>query len=66
MHISGLLEVTLYVRDMARQVAFYRNTISLGISYPSGQADFSTAPGIWIAHAVDPEGNPLAIEQQEK
>jgi len=120
MHITGLIEVILYVRDMARQVAFYRDTIGLEITYPAGLADygfenwvtfasggcslalhsggqerlgadtpmlvfgvddihsacqelqargvqigevFSAAPGVWVAHAFDPEGNPIAIEQ---
>jgi len=123
MHITGLIEVILYVRDMARQVAFYRDMVGLEITYPTGLADysaenwvtfasgacslalhsggqgrlgadtpmlvfgvddihsawqelqargmqigeiFSAAPGVWVAHAVDPEGNPIAIEQQEK
>lgn len=26
---------------------------------------FSAAPGVWVAHAIDPEGNPIAIEQHE-
>ena len=29
MHITGLIEVILYVRDMARQVAFYRDPIAI-------------------------------------
>ncbi len=118
----GLIEIILYVRDMPRQVAFYRDTIGLEISYPAGLAEysaenwvtfasgtcslalhsggqerlgadtpmlvfgvddihsawqelrargiqigevFSAAPGVWVAHAFDPEGNPIAIEQQE-
>jgi predicted enzyme related to lactoylglutathione lyase len=26
---------------------------------------FSAAPGVWVAHAKDPEGNPIAIEQHD-
>lgn len=119
---TGLIEVILYVQDMHKQVAFYRDNLALPVLYPAGLADysqevwvvldtgacklalhgggqqrpdentpmlvfgvadihaarttllargvqmqevFSAAPGVWVCHGVDAEGNPLAIEAHE-
>lgn len=119
---QGLIELILYVEDMAQQVAFYRDILELPILYPAEQTDysnevwvvlatgscklalhgggkrrlgedtprlvfgvadihvahatllahgvqlgaiFSAAPGIWVSHGSDPEGNPIAIEMHE-
>jgi catechol 2,3-dioxygenase-like lactoylglutathione lyase family enzyme len=40
--INGLIEVILYVQDMAAQVAFYRDTLGLDVLYPQGLTDFSS------------------------
>jgi len=120
---TGLMEVILYVQEMNKQVAFYRDNFDLPVLYPSGLADyteavwvvldtgacklalhgggqkrpgentpvlvfgvadihaaratllargvqlqdvFSAAPGVWVCHGVNAEGNPLAIEAHEK
>lgn len=120
---TGLIEVILYVQDMNKQVAFYRDNFELPVLYPAGLADysqevwvvldtgtcklalhgggqkrpgdntpmlvfgvadihatrtillargvqlqevFSAAPGVWVCHGVDAEGNPLAIEAHSK
>ncbi len=36
----GLIEVILYVQDMAAQVAFYRDILGLPILYPTAVKDF--------------------------
>ena len=122
MKTTGLIEVILYVADMARQVSFYRDTFDLDVTYPLhktsyaddvwvtfdtgsctlalhgggqgrpgadtpmivfGVADIhraraqllaggvpvgeviSAAPGVWVCHGRDPEGNPFSIEAHE-
>lgn len=30
------------------------------------QEIFSAAPGVWVCHGVDPEGNPISLEAHEK
>jgi catechol 2,3-dioxygenase-like lactoylglutathione lyase family enzyme len=39
--VTGLIEVILYVRDMAAQVRFYRDTLGLSIRFPRGLPDYS-------------------------
>jgi predicted enzyme related to lactoylglutathione lyase len=41
MEIKGLIEVILYVRDMAVQAAFYRDVLGLRVSAPGGVTDYS-------------------------
>lgn len=38
--IGGLMEVIVYVRDMARAVSFYRDTLGLAVTYPAGRVDY--------------------------
>jgi ketosteroid isomerase-like protein len=38
---GALFQVILEVRDMSRQVAFYRDTLGLRVTYPKGATDFS-------------------------
>ena len=40
MMINGLIEVILYVEDMASQVAFYRDILGLQVLYPAGLNDY--------------------------
>lgn len=120
---TGLIEVILYVQDMQKQVAFYRDSLELSVLYPAGLTDyshemwvvlatgacklalhgggqqrlgqdtpmivfgvqdihaarttllargvklqevFSAAPGVWVCHGVDPEGNPISLEAHEE
>lgn len=122
MFVKGLIEVILYVEDIAQQVRFYRDVLELDVLYPAnlddysqemwvtldtgactlalhgggqkrlgedtpmivfGVADiqaarnhlleqgveigepFSAAPGVWVCHGRDPEGNPFSIESHE-
>lgn len=39
--ITGLIEVIVYVQDMAAQVSFYRDTLGLPLLSPRGLADYS-------------------------
>jgi catechol 2,3-dioxygenase-like lactoylglutathione lyase family enzyme len=39
--VTGLIEVILYVRDMAAQVAFYRDTLGLSVHDPKELTDYS-------------------------
>jgi predicted enzyme related to lactoylglutathione lyase len=39
--MNGLIEVILYVQDMASQVAFYMDALGLSVLYPSHVDDFS-------------------------
>lgn len=43
---KGLLEVIVYVEDMAAAVAFYRDTLELPVTYPADNADF--AREMWV------------------
>ncbi|MBL8057355.1 MAG: VOC family protein [Anaerolineales bacterium] len=43
---QGLIEVIVYVRDMARAVAFYRDGLGLRVTYPAGRADYGGEP--WV------------------
>ena len=38
---GSLCEIILYVSDMNAQVAFYRDTLGLSVSYPSGLDNYS-------------------------
>jgi len=44
--ITGLMEVILYVQDMATQVAFYRDTLGLKVRFPTG--DQNLAGESWV------------------
>lgn len=44
--IGGLLEVIVYVEDMSRQVAFYRDVMGLAIKVPQGVEDYG--PASWV------------------
>lgn len=46
----GLIEVILYV------------LVERGTQL---QEIFSAAPGVWVCHGVDPEGNPISLEAHE-
>lgn len=39
--LGPLMETILYVQDMARQVAFYRDGLGLRVKAPAGLADYS-------------------------
>ena len=39
--MGTLIEVILFVQDMNRQVAFYRDVMGLSVSYPAGLLDYS-------------------------
>lgn len=41
MKTNGLIEIILYVRDMASQVSFYKEAFGLNVLYPSHIDDFS-------------------------
>jgi catechol 2,3-dioxygenase-like lactoylglutathione lyase family enzyme len=57
MQLGALFEVVIYVRDMAAQVAFYRDTLGLYLSWPPGLADYSTEH--WVT--FDTGGAVLAL-----
>ena len=38
--LSGIFEVIIYVQDMHAQVAFYRDVLGLGVTYPEGLDDY--------------------------
>lgn len=44
--INGLIEVIVYVQDMAAQVAFYRDIMGLDVLYPQGTSEFSSE--MWV------------------
>jgi predicted enzyme related to lactoylglutathione lyase len=44
--LQGLMEVILYVQDMASQVAFYRDRLGLILRSPANQEDFNSA--YWV------------------
>lgn len=46
MKLGPLIEVILYVRDMATQVAFYRDTLGLQVSYPRDRESY--ADEMWV------------------
>jgi len=50
MRVGGICEVILYVRDMEKQVAFYRDTLGLEISYPREASDL--AGESWVTFAT--------------
>ncbi|MDB5078126.1 MAG: hypothetical protein JWP00_50 [Chloroflexi bacterium] len=39
--VSGLLEIVVYVKDMQKQVHFYRDVLGLPLRDLAGEADFS-------------------------
>lgn len=39
--VGPLIEVILYVEDMAKQVRFYRDLLGLPVRFPPGKADLS-------------------------
>lgn len=39
--LKDIIEVIIYVRNMATEVAFYQNTLGLTVSYPKNLKDFS-------------------------
>lgn len=41
MAVGPLMEVILFVQDMARQVAFYRDVLGLKVTYPAGLEDYT-------------------------
>lgn len=46
MVVNGLIEIILYVEDMAQQVGFYRDILGLTVSYPANLDDYS--PEMWV------------------
>lgn len=50
MRLGPLIEVILYVRDMATQVAFYRDTLGLDVSYPHDRDSY--ADEMWVTLAT--------------
>lgn len=43
---QGLLEVIVYVEDMAAMVAFYRDVLELTVTFPEAVADYAGEP--WV------------------
>lgn len=43
---TGLIEIILYVEDMQKQVAFYRDTLELPMLFPTGLVDYKMA--MWV------------------
>jgi predicted enzyme related to lactoylglutathione lyase len=41
MSLGPMMEVILYVQDMAAQVAFWRDVMGLRVKYPADSADYS-------------------------
>lgn len=39
--VGPLIEVILYIEDMAKQVRFYRDLLGLPVRFPPGKADLS-------------------------
>lgn len=50
--LQGLMEVILYVHDMAAQVAFYRDRLGLVVRSPAGQDDINSA--YWVEFDTGP------------
>jgi catechol 2,3-dioxygenase-like lactoylglutathione lyase family enzyme len=50
MQLGHLSEIILYVRDMAAQVAFYRDVLGQEVTYPAGLADYSVEH--WVTFAT--------------
>jgi len=46
MQFGELMEVILYVEDMQKQVAYYRDVLNFDVSYPAGLVDYSDQP--WV------------------
>ena len=46
---QGLAKIILYVKDMDKQVHFYRNMLDLPVQYPKGLDDYSKQ--IWVEFA---------------
>lgn len=47
---SGKSQVILYVRDMAKEVWFYRDILGLSVRYPQGLEDY--AGEMWVEFAL--------------
>lgn len=45
-------KVILYVQDMARMVAFYRDALGLPLTYPTGIAEEALAREVWVTLAL--------------
>jgi predicted enzyme related to lactoylglutathione lyase len=45
-------KVILYVQDMARMVAFYRDALDLPLTFPTGVADDALAREVWVTFAL--------------
>ncbi|MDX1613163.1 MAG: VOC family protein [Candidatus Promineifilaceae bacterium] len=50
--LGNLMEVILYVEDMNRQVAFYRDRLGLAVSYPTDVEDYSEV--VWVTLDTGP------------
>jgi predicted enzyme related to lactoylglutathione lyase len=48
--IDGLMEVIVYVEDMNRAVAFYRDTLGLSVTFPAGLDDYGQE--FWVTLAT--------------
>ena len=46
MHLQNLAKIILYVRDMNKQVSFYRDLLGLEVKEPVGLADYSDR--VWV------------------
>lgn len=47
---EGLAKIILYVKDMNKQVSFYRDILDLPVQYPAGLDDYSQQ--IWVEFAT--------------
>jgi len=50
--LGNLMEVILYVEDMNRQVAFYRDRLGFAVSYPAGLEDYGKE--VWVTLNTGP------------
>ena len=55
--VDGLMEVIVYVKEMQTQVAFYRDTLGLPVTFPAGLEDYSEQ--FWVT--LDGGGCVLAL-----
>ncbi len=51
LNLHGKTQIILYVRDMAKEVRFYRDVLGLAIRYPQGLEDYSEE--MWVEFALD-------------
>lgn len=50
--MGPIIEIIVFAQDMSAQVAFYRDTLGLKVTYPAGLADYSAEH--WVTLATGP------------